>query len=78
MAIQSKISGEIVAELQQLDLVLQQIAALRDFLAQVAAACDHSQIVDISAALERVTLAELRARLAGSPSLESEEGWEML
>jgi hypothetical protein len=79
IAVRSAIDGAVVAELQQLDAVLQQIAAVRDYVSQLAAHCDPSYEVGTATALDRITLAEVRARLGGA-SLEddSEDGWEML
>ncbi|MEZ5996978.1 MAG: hypothetical protein R3C25_14630 [Hyphomonadaceae bacterium] len=79
IAVRSAIDGSVVAELQQLDAVLQQIAALRDYAAQLAAQCDPGYEVDTAPALDRITLAELRTRLGGSEAFDgSDEGWEML
>lgn len=79
IAVRSAIDGSVVSELQQLDAVLQQIAALRDYVSQLAAHCDPGYEVETSSALDRITLAEVRARLGGVTfEDESEDGWEML
>ncbi len=52
-------------ELQQLDLLLQQIGALREFLGALPQAIDPKAHVQISAALERIGLADMKSRLAG-------------
>lgn len=79
IAVRSAIDGSVVAELQQLDAVLQQIAALRDYVSQLASHCDPTFEVETASALDRITLAEVRARLGGAGFEDnSEDGWEML
>jgi|CXWL01.1.fsa_nt_gi hypothetical protein len=80
IAVRSSIDGAVVSELQQLDAVLQHIAALRDFAAEIAKRYASAETIALASALERVTLGEVRARLAGSDfeDIESEEGWEVL
>jgi hypothetical protein len=53
-----------VRELQQLDFLLQHLAALRDFVASLVP--NAAGQVDLAAALRRVPLEALRARLAGT------------
>jgi len=55
-----------VRELQQLDSLLQHLAALRDFVASLVP--NAAGQVDLVAALRRVPLEALRARLAGTPA----------
>ena len=70
IAVRTSIDSGIVSELQQLDAVLQRIAALRDFA---------EQRVPTASALARVTLGEVRARLAGGAvDDDPDEAWEML
>lgn len=78
IAVRSSIDSAVIAELQHLDAVIQHIAALRDFSEQLALQCDDAVQVDIAPALERVTLAEVRSRLADEHSDDGEEGWEIL
>ena len=78
IAVRSSIDSALIGELQHLDAVIQQIAALRDFSEQLALQCDESVQVDLTPALERITLAELRGRLAQDNSSTTAEGWEIL
>ena len=77
IAVRAAIDGSVIAELQQLDAVLQHIAALRDFAGEVSRTCDSALLVDVTRALDRVTLAEVRTRLAGGGDDEDGERWEM-
>jgi hypothetical protein len=79
MAVQATVDGAIVGELQQLDAIIQHIAALRDFTAALAQNCDAEQVVAVRSALDRITLGEVRKRLSGGNEQEDEdECWEML
>lgn len=78
IAVRAAIDSSVIAELQQLDAVLQHIAALRDFAGEIARGCGHLHSVDIAPALERVTLAEVRMRLASERDIGEGENWEML
>ena len=79
IAVRSSIDGSIVSELQHLDAIIQHIAALRDYAAELARQCDPSSCVATQSALERITLGEVRARLAGGLLVENpDEIWEML
>lgn len=78
IAVRAAIDSSVIAELQQLDAVLQHIAALRDFAGEAARACGDVSSIDVTPALERVTLAEVRARLAGENDVDEAESWEML
>ncbi len=78
IAVRSAIDSSLVAELQQLDAMLQHLAALRDFVARLALEAPAHPVVDISSALERITLAEVRARLGGSGEEVADEEWEIL
>lgn len=79
IAVRTSIDSGIVSELQQLDAVLQRIAALRDFAAEVSRHCGEEHLVSTTSALARVTLGEVRARLAGGVNEDDpDEAWEML
>lgn len=80
IAIRSSIDGAVVSELQQLDAVLQHIAALRDFATEIAKGADGGGGVATQQALDRVTLGEVRSRLAGGmlDANLSDDGWEIL
>lgn len=75
-------SGDIddafVTELQHLDAALQHVTVLRDFVEQISIRCDDQAEVDIAEALQRISLADVRARLSRSEVLSSEGGWEIL
>ncbi len=80
IVVRAAIDPAVVAELQQLDMVLQQLGALRSYTAQVAQECEAKGDISVRAALDQVTLAELRARLAGQQEedVSDLEGWEIL
>lgn len=79
IAVRAAIDSSVIAELQQLDAVLQHLGALRDFAGEVSRTCDSQFAVDVTSALDRVTLAEVRARLARETDGEDDAGrWEML
>lgn len=80
IAVRSSIDGAVVAELQQLDAVLQHIAALRDFVAETARLAQDGAEVATQSALARITLGDVRARLAGGilDANLSDDGWEIL
>ena len=80
IAVRSSIDGSVVSELQQLDAVLQHIAALRDFASELARHSIGAGEVATASALERVTLGEVRVRLGGRylDGDNPDETWEML
>ena len=79
IAIRSSIDAAVVCELQQLDAVLQHIAALRDFAAELGKHANGADKVAIAAALDRITLGEVRVRLGGVYLHDDpDETWEML
>ena len=80
IVVRAAIDPAVVAELQQLDMVLQQLGALRSYTAQVAQECEAKGDISVRAALDQVTLAELRARLAGQQEEDASDldGWEIL
>jgi hypothetical protein len=59
------LAGDVVADLQQLDRALQQLAALQDFAAGLAAEADRSAGLPIGRHLQRIPLDDLRCRIAG-------------
>lgn len=65
VAVNSPIAPSVVADLQQLDMVLQQLGALRSFVGRLAEEFDVQTQVSIEEALRLVNLSELRARLSG-------------
>ena len=80
IAVRSSIDNAVVCELQQLDAVLQHIAALRDFVAELARQGGTLGSAATASALDRVTLAEVRTRLGGRylDGENPDEVWEML
>lgn len=79
IAVRSQIDGALVSELQHLDAVLQHMAALRDYAAELSRRCDRTQSVPIDTALDRITLGDVRARLSGRSGEDSpDDVWEML
>lgn len=79
IAVRSSIDGAVVSELQQLDAVLQHIAALRDFAAELSKQCDRSAVAPIGSSLDRITLGDVRTRLSGGDySDDPDDVWEML
>ncbi len=80
IAVRSSIDGSVVSELQQLDAVLQHIAALRDFASELARQSAGVGEVATASALERVTLGEVRVRLGGRylDGDDPDDNWEML
>lgn len=69
----------VIEELQQFDLILQRVAALRDFALELARRCDPGHEVNVDSALARITLEDMRSRLAGvGQDDESSEAWEMV
>jgi hypothetical protein len=62
-----------VRELQQFDILLQHLAALRDFLTKLPDFVSVDMVVDATAALNRVLLADLRQRLAGAPVVDRDD-----
>jgi hypothetical protein len=61
------LDDERVRDLQSLDMLMQTLAALRDFLSSVALLAEGGPRIDAAAALERILLADMRRRLAGEP-----------
>lgn len=59
-------AGPATHELQHLDLVLQHVHAVSDFLGELARAGGNLGAVSVTEALGRVKLADVRDRLAGA------------
>lgn len=79
IAVRSQIDGALVSELQHLDAVLQHMAALRDFSAELSRNCDRAHSVSTESALDRITLGDVRARLSGGNEKDGpDDVWEML
>lgn len=70
----------VVQELQRLDMVLQHLAALQDFAAELGVKAIDAGAVPVSGALSRVTLADVKARLGRQdpPGDGADESWEVL
>lgn len=64
----SATAGAATHELQHLDLVLQHVHAVSDFLGELARAGGNLGAVSVTEALGRVKLADVRDRLAGTVS----------
>lgn len=78
IAVNAKLDSGVVAELQQLDAIIQQIAAVRDYTSTLSRDALPTQRIAIGNALGRLTLSEVRARLAGGRDNEDDSAWEML
>lgn len=79
IAVRTELDAGLVSELQQLDAVLQHIAALRDYAAEVSRCSAHLPKVATESALDRVTLNEVRTRLAGDFFDDKpDDVWEMM
>lgn len=65
LAVQAGVDDKIIGELQQLDAMQQQVAALHDFLLALSGAQLQPALLPVSAALERVTLSDVKERLSG-------------
>jgi len=61
--------GEWLEDLQQFDLLLQQMAALRDFLGALASAEGAQTPLDVTAAANQLLLHDLRSRLLGQSAV---------
>ncbi len=79
IAVRSSIDASLVGELQQLDAILQHVAALRDFTSELSRNVDSKNALVLGPALDRVTLGDVRARLGcGYVEENPDEVWEML
>ncbi|ANP45672.1 hypothetical protein [Candidatus Viadribacter manganicus] len=78
VAVQANVDERVVSELQNLDAMLQQIAALRDYTGELSRLAPVAARIGVAEALARITLGDVRARLAGEDSEFYEEGWEVL
>lgn len=59
------LQAEFVEDLQQFDLMLQQIAALRDLMAGLARLPGAEALMEIGHVIDAVTLKDLKSRLMG-------------
>jgi len=73
LAVAAPQQSEWLSDVQQLDLLLQQMAALRDFLTALSATEGAEVKLDLAVALERITLHDVRARLSGVCTAEQKE-----
>jgi hypothetical protein len=65
LAVRAGAADEIIGELQNMDAMLQQIAALHDFLLTLSGTQGQPALLSVSAALQRLTLRDVKARLVG-------------
>jgi hypothetical protein len=78
IAVRCPIEPQMIQELQQLDAMLQQLAALGDFAAALSGQRAAGNLAT-AAALDRITLGDVRMRLAGAHVEDDpSECWEML
>lgn len=78
LAVEGHASATVIGDLQQFDAVIQRLGALRDFTSALSQSTPIEQRIVIGEALERITLASVRAELSGSQSDEGDGVWEML
>lgn len=74
-------STDALRELQHLDAMLQQVAALRDFVVAISNVSGGIGGPELQAALDRITLHDVKQRLAGQThdaESENDDGWELL
>lgn len=78
IAVRSSLTSDVIYELQQLDAMLQHVAALRDFAAELARQVVTNGNVATVEALDRITLGDVRMRLGGARMEDDPtEDWEM-
>lgn len=72
------IGSHLVEDLQQIDLALQQLAALHSFAMDVSADADPVGGLQIGHHLQRITLHDVRSRISGELAEASapQGGWE--
>lgn len=69
----------VIEELQQFDLILQRVAALREFALELARRCNPVHEINVESALARITLEDMRSRLAGiGQGEDAVDEWEMI
>ncbi|WP_395646727.1 hypothetical protein [Terricaulis sp.] len=59
------LSGEYIEDLQQMDFLLQQLAAIRDILAGMARQPGADALLDVAAVIDTIGLKDLKTRLLG-------------
>lgn len=80
LALKFGADADLVHDLQQLDEMLQHIAALRDLLEALSHLHAELPAQGVAAAIDRITLSAVRGRLRreGGEGDEAEDGWELL
>lgn len=74
-AVRTELDAAVIRDMQQLDSLIQQLAALRDFVSTLASCASGSAA--IGSALERVPLGDVRARLSGGLGAAIEDEAEL-
>lgn len=77
-AVRSTLDGAVIQDMQQLDGMIQHLAALRDFVSTLAKTATGS--ASTATALERILLGDVRARLGGGVGYQPEgetEVWQL-
>jgi hypothetical protein len=74
-AVRTELDAAVIRDMQQLDALIQQLAALRDFVSTLSGAAAGTAA--IGAALERVPLGDVRARLGGGFGIAVEDEAEL-
>jgi hypothetical protein len=78
LAVREGLASDVIGELQSYDALLQHIAALRDFAHALAEVAGREHTIPCRHALDQITLADCRARLAGFADDGDHSAWEML
>ncbi len=80
LALKFGADAELVHDLQQLDEMLQHVAAMRDLLEALSHMHAELPAHGVAAAIDRISLSAVRSRLRGedAESGEAEDGWELL
>lgn len=78
LALRDSLAPDAIGDLQSFDALLQYIAALRDFSRTLADAAGREHAIECQRALDQITLADCRARLAGFADDGEHSAWEML
>lgn len=79
LALKFGADAELVRDLQQLDEMLQHIAAMRDLLEALSHLHAELPAQRVAAAIDRISLSAVRGRLRGEDDeSEADDGWELL
>lgn len=80
LALKFGADAELVHDLQQLDEMLQHVAAMRDLLEALSHLHAELPAGRVAAAIDRISLSAVRGRLRGegADAGEAEDGWELL